>query len=95
MKVLLIVDHDVDPFNLDQVFWALATRLDASTGVTLIPNATMNPLDPVAPGKGYGTKIVLNLTEAKPPQAVPPLGIVKPPLETDRWREILEQRWKS
>jgi 4-hydroxybenzoate decarboxylase len=95
MKVLLIVDHDIDPFNLDQVMWALATRFDPSTGITLIPNATMNPLDPIAPGKAYGMKMVLNLTEAKPPQPVPPLGIVKPPLATDRWREILERSWKS
>jgi len=94
MKLLIIVDHDVDPFNLDQVMWALATRFNPATGVTFINEATMNPLDPIAPGKAYGTKMVLNATEPKPPQPVPAIGIVKPPPETDRWRGILEKRWK-
>ncbi len=93
MKVLIIVDHDVDPFNLDQVLWALATRFDASTGVTFIHESTMNPLDPIAPGMAYGTKMVLNLTEPKPPQPIPPIGIVKPPPGTDRWSEILRKRY--
>ena len=95
MKVLFIVDHDVDPFNLDQVLWALATRFDAGSGVTFINEATMNPLDPIAPGKAYGTKMVLNLTEPKPPQPLPPIGIVKPPPESGRWRQALQERWKS
>jgi len=94
MKLLIIVDHDVDPFNLDQVMWALATRFNPATGVTFINEATMNPLDPIAPGKAYGTKMVLNATEPKPPQPVPAIGIVKPPPETERWRGILEKRWK-
>ncbi|HMM06160.1 MAG TPA: UbiD family decarboxylase [Clostridiales bacterium] len=37
IKMVIVVDEDVDVFNEEEVLWALATRLQADYGVTILP----------------------------------------------------------
>lgn len=37
IKMVIVVDEDVDVFNEEEVLWALATRLQADQGVTILP----------------------------------------------------------
>lgn len=37
LKTVIVVDEDVDVYNEEEVLWALATRLQADKGVTVIP----------------------------------------------------------
>lgn len=37
IKMVIVVDEDVDVFNEEEVLWALATRLQADKGVTILP----------------------------------------------------------
>lgn len=37
IKTVIVVDEDVDVFNEEEVLWALATRLQADHGVTILP----------------------------------------------------------
>ena len=37
LKLVVVVDEDVDVFDERQVLWAIATRLQADKGVTVIP----------------------------------------------------------
>jgi UbiD family decarboxylase len=37
IKMVVVVDEDVDVFNEEEVLWALATRLQADKGVSIIP----------------------------------------------------------
>ncbi|HMF49614.1 MAG TPA: hypothetical protein VK603_13270, partial [Candidatus Saccharimonadales bacterium] len=49
-RFVVIVDDDVDPSNIDDVLWALATRCDPATAINVINEAWSTPLDPrIAP----------------------------------------------
>ena len=37
IKMVVVVDEDVDVYNEEEVLWALATRLQADKGVTILP----------------------------------------------------------
>ncbi|QHA00987.1 UbiD family decarboxylase [Dehalobacter restrictus] len=37
IKMVIVVDEDVDVFNEEEVLWALATRLQADKGVSILP----------------------------------------------------------
>jgi 4-hydroxy-3-polyprenylbenzoate decarboxylase len=45
-RFVIIVDDDVDPSNIDDVLWALATRCDPATAINVITEAWSTPLDP-------------------------------------------------
>ncbi len=45
---IIIVDEDIDVTNLDDVFWAMSTRVDPERDVVLFPPAGVHPLNPAA-----------------------------------------------
>ena len=45
-RFVIIVDDDIDPSDIDQVLWALATRCDPATAINVITEAWSTPLDP-------------------------------------------------
>ena len=59
-KLAIAVDEDIDADNLCQVAWSIATRVQASDDVTMIPNTRVFGLDsisPLVPGMGQFTRI--------------------------------------
>jgi UbiD family decarboxylase len=49
-RLVVVVDDDVDPSNLNDVMWAIATRCEPSEQVDIIRNAWSSALDPrIAP----------------------------------------------
>jgi 4-hydroxy-3-polyprenylbenzoate decarboxylase len=49
-KVVVVVDDDIDVSNLDQLVWAMVTRMDPATSVDIIHNMWSSPADPrIAP----------------------------------------------
>jgi 2,5-furandicarboxylate decarboxylase 1 len=48
VKLAIIVDDDVDPYNETQVMWAVATRVRADKDVIVIPESYTCELDPTA-----------------------------------------------
>jgi 2,5-furandicarboxylate decarboxylase 1 len=62
VKVLYIVDPDIDIFSDEQMDWAMATRLQPERDVILVENVRSLPLDPTLNGKHVGSKIGFDLT---------------------------------
>lgn len=62
LKLVVVVDGDVDPFNLEQVEWALATRFQASTGLVIINGAKGSSLDPSSGKSAVTSKLGLDAT---------------------------------
>jgi len=50
-RLVVVVDEDVDPSNLNDVMWAVATRCEPSEQVDIIRNAWSSALDPRIPGE--------------------------------------------
>jgi len=48
LKHVVVVDEDVDPFDMQQVEWAIATRLQADRGVMIWRDQPGSSLDPSA-----------------------------------------------
>ncbi|MBN9064177.1 MAG: UbiD family decarboxylase, partial [Rhizobiales bacterium] len=48
-RIVVVVDEDVDPTNLADVMWAVATRAEPSEDVDIIRNAWSSSLDPRIP----------------------------------------------
>lgn len=90
-KLIIVVDEDIDPFNLDEVIWALVTRFRPERDLVLIPNAPGSTLDPASLSRGLVTRMILDATKPVPPE--PPLlgiSLVYPPKEGVEWMEILD-----
>jgi UbiD family decarboxylase len=45
-KYVVVVDDDVDIFNLDDVMWAIATRVKAEKDIVMIPGVKGAIIDP-------------------------------------------------
>ncbi|MBI4322270.1 MAG: UbiD family decarboxylase [Chloroflexi bacterium] len=46
VKHVILVDEDIDPWNLNEVMWAVAMRVQAEKDVTILRNLKGNVLDP-------------------------------------------------
>lgn len=59
---VIVVDGDVDPFNLPQVMWALSTKMNPSGDLITVPNLPILPLAPQAPVPGVTDKLIIDAT---------------------------------
>jgi len=78
LKNIIMVDADVDPFDLNQVMWALNTRTRAND-IIVLDNMAMIPIDPsaIVPGKGH--HLIIDATSFMPPDPVGEAKMVEPP----------------
>jgi UbiD family decarboxylase len=59
---VIVVDEDVDPFNLPQVMWALSTKMNPSGDLTIVPNLPVLELAPQARTPGVVDKLIIDAT---------------------------------
>ncbi len=72
VKHVVVVDDDIDVFNLQEVEWAIATRVQAEKDVIVIPGmGRAKPLDPVIP-PGMEPMLIARLgIDATMPEGIP------------------------
>jgi 3-polyprenyl-4-hydroxybenzoate decarboxylase len=70
-KIVIIVDKDVDPFDLPQVMNALGTRWQPVPGTLLIPQMVSMPLDPSQKEKFLSSKVIIDATRQLPSEGGP------------------------
>ncbi len=92
-KLIIVVDEDVDPFDLQRVVWAMTVRFRPERDLVLIPNAPASTLDPAHLVRGLATKVIIDA--AKP--AFPDLPLadaaeVDEPPETRHWMAEIQRR---
>ena len=95
-KLIIVVDAEVDPFDLNQVIWAMTVRFRPERDLVLIPNAPASTLDPAHLVRGLATKIIIDA--AKPAYPDIPLSdadSVEVPKQTDFWIREIEKRMGS
>jgi vanillate/4-hydroxybenzoate decarboxylase subunit C len=61
-KLVIVVDEDVDPFNLPQVMWALTTKVNPAGDLVRIPNLSVLELDPGSQPAGITDKLIIDAT---------------------------------
>ncbi len=71
VKNIILVDADVDPFDLNQVMWAMSTRIRGAQDVIVVPGTPGMPLDPGSDPPGMGCKVIIDCTTPVAPE--PPM----------------------
>jgi len=66
LKLVLVVDHDIDVFNEEEVIWAMATRFQADTDTDIIKVGMGAILDP-SNHAGQTAKLIIDATRKKNP----------------------------
>jgi 2,5-furandicarboxylate decarboxylase 1 len=61
IKHVVVVDEDIDIFDMEQVEWAIATRFQGDRDLLVVPQVRVSPLDPSSPG-GIGAKLGIDAT---------------------------------
>jgi UbiD family decarboxylase len=59
---VIVVDEDVDPFNLPQVMWALSTKMNPAGDLVQVPNMPILELAPQANTPGVVDKLIIDAT---------------------------------
>ena len=88
LKHAIVVDSDIDPYDMEQVEWAIATRFRGDEDLLVIPKVRVSSLDPVSDQeKELGCKVGFDATK--------PLGgegFQRPTIPvSDEVRKILER----
>ena len=95
-KVIIVVDEDVDPFDLNQVMWAISVRVNPAGDVLMLPNLAENLLDPACQPSGMVTKMIIDATMPVSPDIRGDYGeILETPVGTDVWLQKLEALTKE
>jgi UbiD family decarboxylase len=89
-KFVIVVDEDVDPFNLNQVMWAISVRANPAGDTVIIPNLAENLLDPACSPSGMSHKMIIDATTPKAPDLRGDYGeVLDMPEGTDAWHTKL------
>ncbi len=61
-RYVIVVDEDIDPYNTDDVLWAMATRSDPDQDIDILRRCWSGPLDPaIAVGKkGFNSRALID-----------------------------------
>lgn len=67
-KVVIVVDEDVDPFDLPQVMWAITTKFNPAYDLVNLPNMPVLALDPSSEPPGITDKLIIDATTPIAPE---------------------------
>jgi UbiD family decarboxylase len=65
-KNVILVDGDVNPFDMNAVMWAMSFRLEHESDVIILPKMRGSFLDPSTNPRGVGSKLILDATTPMP-----------------------------
>ncbi|RRS10824.1 UbiD family decarboxylase domain-containing protein, partial [Escherichia coli] len=68
VKMVIMVDEDVDPFNLPQVMWALSSKVNPAGDLVQLPKMSGLELDPGASHAGVTGRLVMVDTSPAAPE---------------------------
>ncbi len=100
MKHVIVVDDDINIFDLSQVLWAINTRMQASRDIYITQNESGSRLDPSVPRDsiGYTDKMIIdatwNTTHLFPPRPEWGGNVFPPVVATSpQMLEYINKRW--
>ena len=89
-KIVIVVDADVDPFDLRQVMWAMSVKVNPAGDILILPNLSENLLDPACEPGGMVSKMIIDATTPIAPDTRGDYGeLLDTPQRTDVWVEKL------
>jgi UbiD family decarboxylase len=90
-KIVIVVDADVDPFDLRQVMWALSVKVNPAGDLLVLPNLSENLLDPACEPGGMASKMIIDATTPIAPDKRGDYGQeLDTPQQTELWLKKLD-----
>lgn len=87
---VILVDGYVDPFDLNQVMWALSTRVRPDKDVKVIQNCAGMPLNPSEETPGMTAKLIIDATTPVDPEPLPrTVELLKDPAKSEEYATII------
>lgn len=77
LKNVILVDADVDPFDLERVMWSLSTRTRVDD-IIVLRDTPLVPLDPSAINPGKGHRLIIDATRATAPDVAAGARLIEP-----------------
>lgn len=71
---VIVVDEEVDPFNLPQVMWALSTKMNPAGDLVVVPKLPVLELAPQAATPGIVDKLIIDATTPVAPDTRGKIG---------------------
>ena len=89
-KIVIAVDADIDPFDLNEVMWAMSVKVNPASDLIVVPNLADNLLDPSGQPSGMVHKMIIDATTPVAPDIRGDFGeeLDQPPT-TAEWRDKL------
>jgi vanillate/4-hydroxybenzoate decarboxylase subunit C len=95
-KIVIVVDADVDPFDLKQVMWAMSVKVNPAGDIVVLPNLSVNLLDPAGEPGGIVHKMIIDATTPVAPDIRGDYGEeLDSPQRTDAWHTKLAKLMKD
>ena len=102
VKLVIVVDDDINVFDLNQVLWALNVRFQAGRDICVFHNESGSILDPSVPREvaGVTDKMIMDATWPMTPDFRPVEewdGNLHPPevAPSEEIRRLIQNRWKE
>ncbi|MFC1894175.1 UbiD family decarboxylase [Chloroflexota bacterium] len=90
-KMVTVVDEDIDPWDAQDVLWAIATRCQASKDIVIIPGCE-GALDPSTEPDATSCKLGIDATKTRPPfHRHKTINWITPPRGTQEWKDKILQ----
>ena len=87
---IIMVDDFVDPFNLEQVMWALSTRV-RKNDISVVDSVPGNRLLPGGADNGLDRKLIIDATTPFPPDHMKPNKIIMPEAGAEQWEKRIRE----
>ena len=89
-KIVIVVDADIDPFDLNEVMWAMSVKVNPASDLIVVPNLPDNLLDFSGQPSGIVHKMIIDATTPIAPDIRGDFGeeLDQPPT-TAEWRDKL------
>jgi 4-hydroxy-3-polyprenylbenzoate decarboxylase len=93
-KMFVVVDDDINVHDMNDVIWAITTRLDAARDTTIINNTPTDTLDPASPLVNLGSKLGLDATQKTKEEGYE-REIQQQVKVDDETKNLVDSKWSS
>ena len=93
-KMFVVVDDDVNVHDINDVIWAITTRVDAARDITIIDRTPTDTLDPASPLVNLGSKLGIDATQKTPEEGFE--REIQEKVEVDNeTKSLVDSKWSS
>jgi 4-hydroxy-3-polyprenylbenzoate decarboxylase len=93
-KVFVVVDDDINVHSMDDVIWAITTRVDPARDTTIINNTPTDTLDPASPLLNLGSKLGIDATQKTKEEGFQ--REIQEKVEVDETtKKLVDSKWSS